>query len=236
MKNSVRFPHLMKAAILRDLSEQFRANFLDQCVIRSHEEPTPVLTQGDRVDGMFMVAHGAVEITSINPEGQTVLIHLSRQGEVFGDVDAVAEMPAAANCTSSANTTMLFCGRAHLSESMKTPIFLRNIMYISYERLVRDNQIKFVDQFYPVEQRLCDYLYRLSADRPEISKTQADLAGLLGCARQTLNRELGRLREREIIGIEKGKIRALDRPALWEQAHPGGTTMKPTHRSKPAVE
>ena len=227
MKNSLRFPQLLKAAILRDLPESFRTDFLDRCVMRSHDQPAPVLTQGDRVDGMFIVAHGAVEITSINPEGQTVLIHLCRSGEVFGDVDAVSEMPAAANCAASANTTMLFCSKPLLNESMKTPLFLRNIMFISYERLVRDNQIKFVDQFYPVEQRLCDYLYRLSADRPEISKTQADLAGLLGCARQTLNRELGRLRDRQILGIEKGKIRVLDRPALWEQAHPTGTTMRP---------
>ena len=81
--------------------------------------------------------------------------------------------------------------------------------------------MKFVDQFYPVDQRLCDYLYRLSVERPEISKTQADLAGLLGCARQTLNRELGRLRDQDIIQMEKGKIRVTDREALYQQATRG---------------
>ncbi len=219
MRNSVRFPHLLKAPVLQDLNEDAKVHFLDECTMRGYDKSDPVLSQGDTVDGMFMVAHGAVEITSINHEGQTVLIHLCRQGEVFGDVEALSEMPAAANCTAADKAVILFCPRPILYEAMRLPVFMRNILRVNYERLVRDNRFKFVDQFYPVEQRLCDYLHRLSADRPEVAKTQADLAGLLGCARQTLNRELGRLRARNIIAMEKGKIRVIDREALWQAAN-----------------
>ena len=217
----------MKAPVLRDLPDDIKVRIIDDCAVRAYDHATAVLSQGDTVHGMFMIAHGAVEITSINPEGQSVLIHLARQGEVFGDVEALSEMPAAANCTAAAKTTLLFCAKPHLYESMHSLVFMRNMMQVSYERLVRDNKIKFVDQFYPVEQRLCDYLHRLSADKPEISKTQADLAGLLGCARQTLNRELGRLRDREIIEMEKGKIRVIDRGALFQQAHYGDNGDRP---------
>ncbi|MCP3972274.1 MAG: winged helix-turn-helix domain-containing protein [Rhodobacteraceae bacterium] len=63
------------------------------------------------------------------------------------------------------------------------------------------------------------YLRHLSADQPETGKTQCDLAGLPGCARQTLNRALGRLRDRHIIAMEKGKTRVLDRQVFWAQAH-----------------
>lgn len=224
MRNTIRFPHLMKAPFLRDLPEAFKVHLLDECTVRTYDRSTPVLTQGDIVDGMFILAHGSVEITSINAEGQTVLIHVCRQGEVFGDIEALSENPAAANCTATAKTVMLFCPKPMLHDSMNVRLFMRNIMQVSYERLVRDNQIKFVDQFYPVEQRLCDYLYRLSADRPGISKTQADLAGLLGCARQTLNRELGRLRDRDIIAMEKGKIEVRDREALLALATGSETT------------
>ena len=97
---------------------------------------------------------------------------------------------------------------------------MRNLFRVSYDRLVRDNQNKFVDQFYPVEQRLCEYLYRLSVDTAEVPKTQSDLAAILGCARQTLNRELGGLRERNIIELQKGKIVVLDRDALRASSQP----------------
>ena len=72
------------------------------------------------------------------------------------------------------------------------------------------------------------------ATKPEITKPQADLAGLLGCARQTLNRELGRLRDRNVIEIEKGRIRVLDRAALHEApAVMNGTASKTAGDTRP---
>ncbi len=221
MKNSLRYPHLLRSDVLKGLPDDTKLRLLDDCIMRSLDQIAPILVQGEPVNGMYLVAHGCVEITGINTEGQTVLIHLSRQGEVFGDVEAIGEKPAAANCTAMANSVVLFYPKQLLIGSMQCVTFMRNILAMSHDRLVRDNRVKFVDQFYPVDQRLCDYLHRLSADRPEISKTQADLAGLLGCARQTLNRELGRLRDQNIIQMEKGKIRVIDRNALYAQATKG---------------
>ena len=186
--------------------------------MRTYDQGETVLEQGEAVQGMFIIAHGSVEITSFNSEGQTVLIHLHQQGDSFGEIEAFGEKPAAANCTTANKAVILLAPKALLFQCLTAPLFVRNLFRSSYDRLVRDNTTKFVDQFYPVEQRLCDYLYRLSADRDIISKTQADLAGLLGCARQTLNRELGRLREKDILQMEKGKIRVTDRAALLVQA------------------
>lgn len=221
MRNSLRYPHLLRADVLRGLPDDVKLQFLDDCVMRNFDQTTSILVQGEAVNGMYLVAHGSVEITGINSEGQTVLIHLSRQDEVFGDVEAIGEKTAAANCTAMPNTVVLFYSKHLLIESMRCVTFMRNVFALTHDRLVRDNRLKFVDQFYPVDQRLCDYLYRLSVERPEISKTQADLAGLLGCARQTLNRELGRLRDQNIIQMEKGKIRVADREALYQQATRG---------------
>jgi len=218
MRNSVRFPHLMKTDVLRDLPDDFKVRFLDECSVRVCEDATDVLVQGGPAHGMFLIAHGSVEITCVNQDGQSIMIHLARNGEVFGEVEAISENPCAATCTAAPNTTLLFCPLPLLYEGLRSVVFLRNITATFYDRLVRDNQTKFVDQFYAVDQRLCAYLHRLSADKLEITKTQSDLAGLLGCARQTLNRELGRLRDRNIIELEKGKIRVTDRDALLQGA------------------
>lgn len=215
MKNAVRFPHLMNGSpALAGLTESVKETFLNACAVRTYDPLETIIAQGEGVSGMYMIAHGAVEITSYNAEGHTVLIHLHQRGDTFGEIEAIGDRPAAANCSAAGHAIMLFASTAQLFEAMREPLFTRNLFSVTFERLVRDNTTKFVDQFYPVEYRLCDYLYRLSVDKPEISKTQADLAGLLGCARQTLNRELGRLRDKSIIEMEKGKIRVTDRNAL----------------------
>ena len=221
MNNATRFPHLLNAPILADLPREVANQILNAATTRSYDRSHPVLTQGAEVSGMFILAHGAIEITSRNVNEQTVLIHLCRPGEIFGDVEALAEMPAAANCIAVEQSVVLSCPTPLLHDCMANQIFQRNLMRVCFERLSRDNAHKFVDAFYPVEQRLCDYLHRLSVGQPEIAKTQASLAGLLGCARQTLNRELKRLRERNIIEIEKGKIRVTDRAALGRLAANG---------------
>lgn len=219
MKNAIRYPHLMSgSSMLNDLPDRFKAEFLDGCSSKTYAPGEPVLTQGEPVHGMYIIAHGAVEISSYNQEGQTVLIHLHQRGDTFGEIEAFGDRHAAANCFSADTSVVLCAPRALLFDALREPVFVRNLFRASYERLVRDNATKFVDSFYPVEQRLCDYLYRLSADKPEITKTQADLAGLLGCARQTLNRELGRLRDLEVIVMQKGKIMVTDRPRLLARA------------------
>ncbi len=214
MNNSIRFPQMLRSPMLRDLDAASATRFIDSCSVRLFDRPTKVLGQGEASDGMYLIADGSVEITCGNNNSQEVLIHVMRRFDVFGEVEALAESPCAATCTASASSSLLFCATPVLREWCQERTFLRNVMKISCERLVRDNTVKFVHQFYPVEQRLREYLFRLSVDKPVISKTQGDLAGLLGCARQTLNRELGRLRELRVIEITKGKIRVLDREAL----------------------
>lgn len=205
---------MLRAPVLRGLSASSAASFIDDCSVHKFDEPTMVVSQGEASDGMYLIAEGSVEITCANAEGLAVLIHVMRRFDIFGEVEALAESPCAATCMAAANTSLLFCAKPVLQILCREQAFLRNIMRISYERLVRDNTVKFVDQFYPVEQRLREYLFRLSIDQPVISKTQGDLAGLLGCARQTMNRELGRLRKRRVIEITKGRIRVIDRQAL----------------------
>ncbi len=215
-RNSDQFPGLRQAEILSGLPPETADGILDACELLRFETRSDVLTQGAPVAAMYLIAEGAVEITCTNDAGQSVIVHMARHGEIFGETEALSNSPAAATCTAMPGATLLRCPGKLLDRCIASPDFVRNIARIFYDRLVRGNQNKFVDQFYPVEERLRAYLHLLSADTPEIAKTQADLAGLLGCARQTLNRELGRLRDRKIIEIEKGRIRVLDREALHE--------------------
>ncbi|WP_160314399.1 Crp/Fnr family transcriptional regulator [Candidatus Rhodobacter oscarellae] len=177
-----------------------------------------ILEQGAAVAGMYLILQGGADVTCANAEGQIVLLHVMGPGEVFGETEALSGLPAVANCHATQPTTLLLCPTTSVRMALSNPVFTRNLWRASYDRLAYSNRIKFVDQFYSVEQRLRDYLYRMSIEGPQISRTQAELAGFLGAARQTVNRELGRLRDKEILELTKGSIRILDRAALRENA------------------
>lgn len=145
------------------------------------------------------------------------MLHVSTAGDVLGDVEALSENPCAASCTALANTSVLFCATPLVYTHLQSPVFVRNLAGIYYDRLIRDNMAKSVSQFYSVDQRLCIYLSQLTSEqRPQIRVSQSSLAAIIGCSRQTVNRKLGELRDHAVIQLGKGLITVLDRKALDE--------------------
>lgn len=217
MKNSLAFPHLLRSSLLADLSDDQKIAFLDACALRRFTVPTELLSQGEPCPGIYLVGQGQVEVSYVDALGNVSMLHVSTAGDVLGDVEALSENPCAASCTALANTSVLFCATPLVYTHLQSPVFVRNLAGIYYDRLIRDNMAKSVSQFYSVDQRLCIYLSQLTSEqRPQIRVSQSSLAAIIGCSRQTVNRKLGELRDNAVIQLGKGLITVLDRKALDE--------------------
>lgn len=224
MKNSLAFPHLLRCSLLADLPDDQKIAFLDACALRRFTTPTEILSQGEPCPGIYLVAQGQVEVSYVDAMGNLSVLHISTPGDVLGDVEALSENPCAANCTAQANTSLLFCATPLVYAQLQSPVFVRNLAGIYYDRLMRDNVAKSVSQFYSVDQRLCIYLCQLtSAQRPQIRASQSALAAIIGCSRQTVNRKLGELRDDTVIQLGKGMITVLNRQALCDRIETAGT-------------
>ncbi|APZ55265.1 Crp/Fnr family transcriptional regulator [Salipiger abyssi] len=214
MKNSVSYPHLMKAKILADLPTEKKMSFLNQCSVRVVHTPERILIQGDRPQGMFLVAHGRVDVAHSGEHGeQTVICHIG-PGDVVGEIETTSGMPCVATCTALPVTTLLFCPTPLLYEFLKHPVFIRNLAAVFTARIARDNQSKATDQHLTVDERIGLRLRQLSQGSDRIRASQARLAEMVGCSRQTMNKSLGRLRDAGIIDIRKGEVRVLRPEAL----------------------
>ncbi len=214
MKNSARFPHLLKSGVLHDLPRDFRTDFVDRCTVQFFEEPEVILTQGEPSPGMFLIAHGNIEIIYLGRDGQRTFLARAAAGAIVGEAEAIADQICAATCETTANTTLLFCPKPLLMESLSSVQFVKNLAAVFHGHLLQLNYFKLVDRYSPVDDRLCAYLLMFSERNTKIYDTQAYLASVVGCSRQTVNRELGKLRERKIIDIRKGVIEILDREKL----------------------
>lgn len=219
MKNSLAFVHLMECDLLADLPDDQKIAFLDICALRRHMEPTEILSQGEPCSGFYIVAQGLVEVNYCDSQGNLSIIHVAGPGDVLGDVEALSGHPCAATCLTLPNSTLLFCPTPVIYTHLQSPVFIRNQARLFYDRLQRDNRSKAVSQFYSADQRLYIYLCQLTNDkRPEIEVNQSNLADIVGCSRQTVNRKLGELRDEGVVRLGKGKIRVLDRAGLERRA------------------
>jgi len=216
LENCVRFPHLLKSEILDGLDTDFKKNFLNAGVAKVYHKPTTIFDQGEPVSGMAIVAHGYVDISLVGEDGQKTFLARANVGESLGESETIIGESCAANCKTSSNTTLLHCAVADVNAALKNPGFIKNITRIFHNRMMFDNWVKHITMFGSVSCRLRNYLYVLSESTGTVRETQSYLANMVGCSRQTINRELGMLREAGLIAQSGSEIRVLDRAALGE--------------------
>ncbi len=196
------------------MSDAARSKFVDDCNLRTFGTKITILSQGEMGSGLLFVADGSVEVSYVSEDGNKAVVYVSVTGDVLGVVEAIAERPYAASCKALPGTTLLFCSKAQLDQQLSCPAFVRNFAGHIHDLLERDNRNQAVHQFYTAEQRICTYLHELSARRSDLRLSQSYLATVAGCSRQTVNRELGVLRDAGFISLARGQINVLDRAAL----------------------
>lgn len=163
---------------------------------------------------MFLVGKGEIQIGYLCVGGHHSIIYHSIPGQIMGAVEAISGELCSATCTSLGESEILFCPISLLDKLLQSTVFVRNFAISVYHDFCHDNKYKSIDQFCSVEQKVCLYLEKLSAPDAVFCHTQTYLANVVGCSRQTVNRELGHLRDRQIIEMSKEGIKILDNDAL----------------------
>ncbi len=214
LENSVRFPHLLKSEILQGFDIGFKKKFLNTCIVRTYPEPTTIYEQGELAHNFVLLAHGFIDVFYAGEDGLEVFVTRIKKGETLGEMETISGEPCAASCKTSENAIVLVCMPEQIMAALQEYRFIENITRIFYKRLLGDNKRKHLTQFGSVGDRLRSYLYVLSENGGRVPETQSYLANVVGCSRQTINRELALLREEGLIAQSGGDIAVLDRAAL----------------------
>ncbi|MDT1061978.1 Crp/Fnr family transcriptional regulator [Paracoccus sp. CPCC 101403] len=201
---------LISAEILDGLTLAQKRAFIAECQFRSFRAARDILWQGERTEGFFLVEQGQVEVTYIDDQGNSIIVHIAGPGEVLGEVEALSGKPCAATCRAMANSRVLYCTTAQLLKHVPARTLVTNLASVLLDKLVRDNRQRSLDHFLTADQRICVYLQQFTTPgQPELRINQTYLAALAGCSRQTVNRKLNELRLQGIIDISRGRITVL---------------------------
>ena len=219
MDNAVRFPHLRKAGIFDGLSADFKTGFLNGCSVVTCPQPTIIYKQGEPAHGVMVLAHGYVDVTYTGMSGLEMFVIRLRPGTAISEMEVIGGLPCLATCKTSTNAILLDCPRTLLDQALQQPAFLKNMISAYYHRLSYVNWSKYLAQFGTVEERLRGYLYVLSESAHTIRDTQTYLANMIGCSRQTINKELRALKDAGLIAQAGSAITVLDRERLMAE-HP----------------
>ena len=188
------------------------------------EDGEEFVHEGQVIDGLYVIASGAVAIGVHNSDGRRYLRRYAAQGQVYGMLAMLDGKGSPQFYTARGPTTIAVVPKAvMLSALEQQPKLWWGLMrqWAVYHR----NHLAAIHQlaFEPVRMRLVRALFAYARqfgarDMPlgwtELRLTQDELADLLGVTRQSVSRELKRLEREGHIRIVYGGIELHTSPEL----------------------
>ncbi len=184
----------------------------DRCLpVRTCRKGEWVLTQGDTLDGLYIVQEGKILLTRLSSSGRETIIEFVGPGEFFGDVPLLNGDVAPFNALALQTTVLLVVRKNEFRQLLEEAPACRALIDVLVRRCNDAwTQIEVLSNSLLEEKVriMLDWLGRKvgtqTAEGIQIKMSQSQLAKMVGCSRESLNRQLAVFKSKGLIKI-KGK-------------------------------
>jgi CRP/FNR family cyclic AMP-dependent transcriptional regulator len=181
---------------------------------------------GDPGDALFIIVSGEVKIAVPSESGEEAILVTLGEGDVFGELALLDGAPRSATAAALVATETVVLPRDRFRELVATEPAVRDALLASLAAELRRLTMHVEElHFLDITGRLAAMLVRLAGEagppdqsgavRLRATVTQAELASMVGCTRQSVNKLLGQFSDDELI--------RLDRDGIWITNLPGLT-------------
>lgn len=180
---------------------------------------------GDPGDALFVIMSGDVKISLPSETGEEAILATLGSGAVFGELALLDGAPRSASATALTATETVVLPRERFRELIATEAGVRDALLASIAGELRRltthvEELHFLD----ITGRLAARLVRLAQDggtrtadggiRLRKNLTQGDLAAMVGCTRQSVNKLLVQFTDDGLIRLEREGIVVTDMDGL----------------------
>ncbi len=166
-----------------------------------------------------------MKIALPSESGEEAILTTLREGDVFGELALLDGAPRSASATALVATETVVLPRDKFSELVATEPVFRDAVLVSLAGELRRltthvEELHFLD----MTGRLAARLVRLAAEsgstdpkgaiRLRASLTQTELASMVGCTRQSVNKLLGQFSETGLVRLDRDGIVVTDLDGL----------------------
>ena len=185
---------------------------------------------GDPGDALFVIVSGEVKISLPSETGDEAILATLRPGDVFGELALLDGAPRSASASALTPAETVVLPRERFRELIATETGVRDALLASVAGELRRltthvEELHFLD----ITGRLAAGLVRLAREggtalpdgtvRLHTNLTQADLAAMVGCTRQSVNKLLGQFTDDGLVRLERDAIVVTDLEGLLATSH-----------------
>jgi CRP-like cAMP-binding protein len=172
---------------------------------------------GDPGDALFVVVSGAVKITLPSEAGDEAILATLRPGDFFGELALLDGAPRSASAAALEPTETLVLPRDRFRDLVAREPAIRDALLAAVARELRRLTLHVEElHFLDITGRLAARLVRLAEEQGsrqadgtvklDAPLTQSDLAAMVGCTRQSVNKLLGLFVADGLIRVERDAI------------------------------
>lgn len=216
--------YLKKIKVFADLPNEDKRKLRDMSQMVSYRKHQNICFPGQPGDTVFLLKEGRVKISRVNEKGQKAAICLLEPGEIFGEIDAMNDVPR--ETLVQALEPVLVCEIARenfLRFLDRCPTVGIRILKTVGGRL-RNVESKFGDLvFLSAPARLAKLLLQLGDSmgdqdqnliRLNLRLTHQNLANLIGTSRETVSALLGQFQRQGLLIQDRRQICLLNTDEL----------------------
>jgi len=198
--------------------------------VRRFRRAEVIFHQGDPGDALFIVLSGAVKIVLPGESGDEAILATLQPGDFFGELALLDGAPRSATAAALEPTETLVLPRDRFRQLIANEAVIRDTFLAAVaselRRLTRHvEELHFLD----ITGRLAARLVRLASERGTARPdgtirlnsplTQGDLAAMVGCTRQSVNKLLGLFVDDRLIRLDRDALVILDVEGLTRMSH-----------------
>lgn len=211
---------------LRELSGSERATFEPRFLARKFRRGETLVFQGDDSFSVGIIDAGHVAVKVATPHGESVTVTVLGPGGSFGEIAEITRHGRTATLVALNDVKVrILPGGVFEEMRRRIPVIDRSLLLALAAR-VDDLSSRLAEAAYETVQRRCEHRLVELADlfletdsrSASIPLTQADLAGVVGATRPTINQILGALADAGLVLVNRGRIEVPDVEALRRHA------------------
>jgi CRP/FNR family transcriptional regulator len=212
-------------AFYSELSDSGRSRLIaatHQVVLPPH---TPVIKQGDEVDGVYLVEAGALRIFYINPDGREGTLYWVDEGQscvlALNCLFSGVAYPAWVETDQAETRVAIVSGRAFRDLYLTEPALQQFTFAALATRLFELMTLMRETASLGLEQRVATFLLRRSRSHQMVETTHEQIAHHLGSSREVVSRVLRNIARQGAIRLSTRSITIVDAAKLGSLVEPG---------------
>ncbi|MBW2249093.1 MAG: Crp/Fnr family transcriptional regulator [Deltaproteobacteria bacterium] len=220
---------LNKIPLFNSLSDSDLESLSESVRLQSLKKGQTLFRKGDEGSSLYIIKQGTIKIVLPSRLGDEVIVTIFSEGDFFGEMALFDGKPRSADALAMELTKIYMLSRNDFLLFLQSNInAMKSILSQLTNRLRSTDDFLEGACFLSVSARLAKKLLDLAESHGQkdgdsvyidLNLTQKELGDMIGSTRESINKELKILRDKNLITMQENKIQIIDITRLKRRAY-----------------